>query len=355
MKPLRESATGLKMWNNLKSHYISSLVYLPYLLIADAIIYFGFFFAVQPQDLSRIYLLICIIAANLFLAYRMGEKRNKEINSVKQIIRLIRKNELKSDGDIKLGGSLKELEDEIKKMFIRTQNDIASMKKLEQVRTEFLGSVSHELRTPIFAIQGFIETLLGGAVNDPKVNMSFLEKANNHTQNLNNLLNDLIDISMIESGQMKMSFRYFHFGEYIEEIIGDFTPAASAKGLQINYLPVRSDLMLFGDRDRLRQVFVNLLTNALKYTEKGEISIIVEEMNKSAKITVKDSGIGIPEEDLPRVFERFYRVDKARSREIGGTGLGLAIVKHIIEAHGSKVAVKSQYGEGSEFSFTLKK
>lgn len=343
------------MWNNIKSNYISSLVFLPYLLIADAIIYFGFFFAVQPQELSRLYLLICLFISNLFLAYRIGEKRNREINSVKEIIRLIRKNEFNTDEEIKLGRDLKELESEIKKMFIRTQDDIASMKKLEQVRTEFLGSVSHELRTPIFAIQGFIETLLGGAVHDPKVNMGFLEKASQHTQNLNNLLNDLIDISMIESGQMRMSFRYFQFGEYLEGIIKDFSQAAESKGLKITYKQVRADLLLFGDKERLRQVFVNLLTNAIKYTETGEISIIVEELDKSAKITVKDSGIGIPEADLPRIFERFYRVDKARSRDVGGTGLGLAIVKHIIEAHGSKVAVRSIYGKGSEFSFTLKK
>lgn len=343
------------MWNNIKNNFYSSKFSLLYIFIADLIIYFGFQFAASPHDSQRVFLIICILISNGFLLYRLGEKRNKELNSIKAIIRSIRKNEFKSDAEISLGISLEEVETEIKKMYIRTQNDIASMKKLEQARTEFLGSVSHELRTPIFAVQGYIETLLNGAIHDEKVNTGFLEKAMHHTHNLNNLLNDLIDISMIESGQMKMSFRYFPFGEYVEGIVREFAPMAEGKGLKIAYKPVRSDLLLFGDKERLRQVFVNLLTNAIKYTENGTIELIIREEEKSAVITVKDSGIGIPAEDLPRIFERFYRVDKDRSRVVGGTGLGLAIVKHIIEAHGSKVTVSSIAGYGSEFSFRLKK
>jgi two-component system phosphate regulon sensor histidine kinase PhoR len=343
------------MLNKAKENYISSFIYLPYILIADLIIYFGFLFIDNAVDSQRIPLIICLLASNFFLTYRLGERRLKELNSIKEIIHSIRKDELKNKDDIGLGNNLKELETEIKEMFVRTQNDIASMKKLEQARTEFLGNVSHELRTPIFAIQGYIETLLNGAIHDQKVNTGFLEKANQHTYNLNNLLNDLIDISMIESGQMKMSFRYFPFGEYIESLIRDFKPMAEEKALAIVYKPVRSDLMLFGDQERLRQVFNNLLTNAIKYTENGKIELLIEEEEKSAKIIIRDTGLGIPEEDLPRIFERFYRVDKVRSRAVGGTGLGLAIVKHIIEAHGSKVAVLSNVGIGSEFSFKLKK
>jgi two-component system, OmpR family, phosphate regulon sensor histidine kinase PhoR len=342
------------MWNKIKENYISSVIYLPFILIGDLIIYMGFQFIAEGANEHRLSLLICIIISNFFIAYKLGEKRNNEVASIRDIIRSIRKNEFTNKDDISLGGNLKELETEIKKMYERTQNDIASMKKLEQARTEFLGNVSHELRTPIFAIQGYIETLLNGAINDDKVNKGFLEKANLHTYNLNNLLNDLINISMIESGQMKMSFRYFLIGEYIEGLVKEFTPMSEEKGLKLLYKPIRSDLELFGDKDRLRQVFVNLLTNAIKYTETGAVELLIEEEEKTARITVKDSGIGIPEEDLPRVFERFYRVDKVRSRAVGGTGLGLAIVKHIVEAHGSKVTVQSS-SMGSEFSFNLKK
>jgi two-component system, OmpR family, phosphate regulon sensor histidine kinase PhoR len=343
------------MLNKIKENYISSLIYFPFILIADLVIYFGLLFIDNSAYSHLIPLIVSLLISNIFLAYKLGERRIKELNSIKEIIRFIRKNELKHTDDISLGNNLKELETEIKKMFVRTQDDIASMKKLEQARTEFLGNVSHELRTPIFAIQGYIETLLSGAIHDENVNTGFLEKANHHTHNLNNLLNDLIDISMIESGQMRMSFRYFPFGEFIESLIKDFIPMAGEKGLEFVYKPVRSDLMLFGDKERLRQVFVNLITNAIKYTEKGKVEILVEEEEKLAEITVRDTGIGIPEKDLPRVFERFYRIDKVRSREVGGTGLGLAIVKHIVEAHGSKVSVTSKVRLGSEFSFKLKK
>ena len=163
----------------------------------------------------------------------IGKKRNYELSNIKLIINGIRNNRFKSPEEIKLEKQLVELEGEIKSMFLRTQNDIANLKKLERVRTEFLGNVSHELRTPIFAIQGYLETLLNGAIDDKKVNRNFLEKANHHTNNLNTLLNELIDISMIESGQMHMSFRYFNIAEYLEEICNDLRPQADEKNLQL--------------------------------------------------------------------------------------------------------------------------
>ncbi len=285
----------------------------------------------------------------------IGKYRLRELNRILNTIKAIRENKYSSPDEIKLGGNLIELEGEIKSMFLRTQNDIANLKKLEQVRTEFLGNVSHELRTPIFAIQGYLETLLDGAINDPKVNQIFLKKANLHTQNLNNLINDLIDISMIESGKMRMSFRYFNVKEYLDSIVNEMRPLAEEKKLELILNDIRPNLQLFGDKDRLKQVLVNLISNAIKYTDKGRIDLFVAEESKYGKIIVKDTGSGISEEDLSRIFERFYRVDKDRSRAVGGTGLGLAIVKHIIDAHSSKIEVNSELGRGSEFSFKLKK
>lgn len=285
----------------------------------------------------------------------IGSKRNKELNKIKEIITNISKNEYSAADEIILTENLSGLEDAIKGMFEKARNDIEYLKKLERIRTEFLANVSHELRTPIFAIQGFIETLLNGAINDKKVNLNFLEKANLHTINLSNLLNDLIDISMIESGEMRMSYRYFDIHLYIKQIVQELKPMADEKGLELVFDQPDEILQLFGDKDKLRHVFVNLIQNAIKYTEQGKVEIIVEEEKKYGLIKIKDSGIGIPESDLNRIFERFYRVDKARSRAVGGTGLGLAIVKHIIEAHGSKIEVKSRLNEGSEFSFRLKK
>ncbi len=285
----------------------------------------------------------------------IGRKRRIELNTIKSVVNAIRQNKIESPNEIKLGSNLTDLEEEIKSMFFKTQVDIANLKKLEQVRTEFLGNVSHELRTPIFAIQGFIETLLNGAINDEKVNRNFLQKANQHTINLNNLLNDLIDISMIESGQMKMSYRYFNVGEYLENIVNELKPYAVKKNLELILLSVHKDYQLFGDKDKLKQVMTNLIMNAIRYTETGKIEIVVSDEEKNGRILVKDTGIGIAGTELGRIFERFYRVDKDRSRSQGGTGLGLAIVKHIVEAHGSKIEVRSEVGKGSEFSFTLKK
>ena len=240
-------------------------------------------------------------------------------------------------------------------MFKKEKSDIEYLQRLQKMRSQFIANVSHELRTPIFAIQGYIETLLNGAIHDDNVNMHFLEKANQNTISLSNLLNDLIDISMIESGEMRMSYRYFKINDLINQVILDNRKIAEDKNLELNYIPSRDDLEVFGDKDKLRQVLVNLILNAVKYTEKGKIEVLIEEENKHAKIVIRDTGIGIPENYLDRIFERFFRIDKARSRSQGGTGLGLAIVKHIIEAHNSKVFVSSKVGEGTEFSFSLKK
>ena len=342
------------MWNEIKSNLNSAKIYLPEFLIFDAVFIAVFAYVIEPPSGKILFILFVIILTILFLNF-IGAKRLKELGEIKRIISNITNNNYKSGEEIHLSSNLSSMEEEIKEMFNKARSDVEYLKRLERIRTEFLGNVSHELRTPIFSIQGYIETLLNGAINDEKVNKNFLNKANQHTINLNNLLNDLIDISMIESGEMRMSFRYFNVGEYLESIINEMKPVADEKNIKLLLEPVREKLQLFGDKNKLKQVFVNLLTNAIKYTEQGTVSIIVEEEEQHGRIIIRDTGIGIPEEDIPRIFERFFRVDKARSRSVGGTGLGLAIVKHIIEAHGSKVEVKSESGKGSEFSFRLKK
>ena len=299
--------------------------------------------------------IISILAIDIAALYLIGRRRNKELDDIKTIINNIRKNKYNSEEEIQLGSNLLSLQKAIKKMFKKEKTDIEYLQRLQKVRSQFLANVSHELRTPIFNIQGYIETLLNGAVNDKNVNVHFLEKANQNTISLSNLLNDLIDISMIESGEMRMSYRYFKINELIRQVVQENKKVAEDKNLELNFIPARDDLDVFGDKEKLKQVLVNLIHNAIKYTEKGKVEILVEEENKHAKVIVRDTGIGIPENYLDRIFERFFRIDKARSRSLGGTGLGLAIVKHIIEAHNSKVTVTSKEGEGSEFSFLLKK
>lgn len=342
------------MLNNFKLNFISAKLYLIEVILFDILFSVIIYLIVKDFYAAFSLILIFLLSSILLLNY-LARKRNKELGEIKRIINGIRKNEFSDSNEIRLSDSLSTIQEDIKKMFEKTKNDIEYLKKLERIRTEFLANVSHELRTPIFAIQGYIETLLNGAINDNNVNTYFLEKANHHTLSLSNLLNDLIDISMIESGEMKMSFRYFNINDYLVSIINELKIMAEEKNIELIYYPANEKLQLFGDKNKLRQVMVNLIQNAIKYTEKGKVEVLVEEESKFGTIIVKDSGYGIPEKDLSRIFERFYRVDKARSRAVGGTGLGLAIVKHIIEAHGSRIEVKSKIDKGSEFSFKLKK
>lgn len=308
------------------------------------------------KEHSSFFVIVLILTVLFFLiAVIFHWKRRKELDEIKAAIKGISEKKINTPADVALSPLLDGLEEEIRSMLSRQQHDIDYLEKLEKMRTEFLGNVSHELKTPIFAVQGFIETLLNGALQDPKVNRVFLEKANLHAGNLSALVNDLIDISMIETGEMRMSFRYFPINPYLAEIVNEFIPMALSSGLNLEFLPAPTEIELFGDKVKLRQVITNLIHNAFKYSEKGTVTVSVQDWVKFGRISVKDTGIGIAQDDIPRLFERFFRVDKARSRAVGGTGLGLAIVKHIIEAHGSRVEVFSELGKGSEFSFLLKK
>ncbi len=281
----------------------------------------------------------------------------RPITAIAESVATVREGNLNTRIDVRTKDEIGLVATAVNEMIDRMNLHIAQLKKLEQVRSEFLGNVSHELRTPLFALQGFIETLLDGAIEDPAVNRDFLEKAHSHTMRLNTLLKDLIDISRIESGEMRMSFRYFPLGELLRSVVEGMQPPAEARSVFLRadpdaYLPRQ----VMGDKDRLAQALTNLIDNALKYNiQGGSVTVAVREGDDRVWVDVVDTGVGMSAEHLPRIFERFYRVDKERSREAGGTGLGLAIVKHIVEAHGGKVEVKSQPGKGSTFSFSLKK
>jgi two-component system phosphate regulon sensor histidine kinase PhoR len=212
------------------------------------------------------------------------------------------------------------------------------------------------LRTPIFSLKGFLETLQEGAVNDPAVNKKFVEKAYQHASRLDSLLSDLIEISRIESGEMKLSLRYFDGTAFLANLVHEYLDQAGRKNQKLDLELPDSEVMVLGDRDRLRLAVGNIIDNALKYSgENSTVRVALETSEASASIVVSDNGPGIDAEHLPRIFERFYRIDKNRSREVGGTGLGLAIVKHIVEAHGSRIEVTSEQGRGTRFSFDLKR
>jgi len=296
--------------------------------------------------------LLVIIAASILVSRRM----TKPLAQIVQVVKQIRSGDLNAQLFVSSNDEIGLVAKAINELVQKLKSDIVQLKKSEQVRSQFLGNVSHELRTPIFAVQGYLETLLNGAVDDPAVNRSFLEKAQSNLSRLNVLLEDLINISQIESGEMKMSLRYFKVNEFLESVGKDYESLAAARSVTLKLsLSTRSDDEVFGDKDRLRQVLNNLISNAINYNKPGgEVVVTSEKKENGIQLSIKDTGVGIPSEHLSRIFERFYRMNSDRSRALGGTGLGLAIVKHIVEAHKSQVQVESIIGEGSVFRFFLK-
>ncbi len=232
-------------------------------------------------------------------------------------------------------------------------HDLTRLKQLERQREEFVANVSHELRTPLSLIKGYVETLLDGARNNPEVAERFLKIIERNTNRLDFLIQDLLTISSLESGRMKLELSPVNLHSLAEKVFGDLAAKAEAKKTSlINELP---ELIANGDVNRLDQVLANLVDNAIKYGgANGAVIVGGKKLENGAlEMFVRDDGPGIPPESLDRVFERFYRVDKARSRDQGGTGLGLAIVKHIVHAHGGEVWAESESGKGATFFFTL--
>jgi two-component system phosphate regulon sensor histidine kinase PhoR len=231
--------------------------------------------------------------------------------------------------------------------------DLTRLKQLERTREEFVANVSHELRTPLSLIKGFVETLLDGAKDNPEVSTKFLQTIARNSERLQLLIEDLLTISELESGRLKMNLQTVPLRSLADKVVEDFKSRAKTKAVALaNNMP---DLTARADADRLQQVLGNLVDNAIKYGRSdGHVNISGRTADGGTiEICVQDDGPGIPAEALERVFERFYRVDKARSREQGGTGLGLSIVKHIVQSHGGRVWAKSELGKGAAFYFTL--
>lgn len=235
-------------------------------------------------------------------------------------------------------------------------HDITELRRLERLRKDFVANVSHELKTPLTSIKGFVETLLGGAYRDPVESERFLKMMEEDANRLARLIADLLELSKIESSLAPVEKETVELIPEIERILNMFDGMVKKKNIRVeNLIPETEKLFVSVNRDQLRQIFLNLLDNAIKFNrEGGKVSISSREISGSfLEISIEDTGIGIPAGSIPRIFERFYRVDKARSRELGGTGLGLSIVKHIVEAHGGRVSCESRFGQGSRFSFTL--
>nr|WP_207754956.1 phosphate regulon sensor histidine kinase PhoR [Desulforadius tongensis] len=231
--------------------------------------------------------------------------------------------------------------------------DITERRQLEKMRADFVANVSHELRTPLTSINGFLETLLDGAMDDKETARRFLGIVKKETDRLSKLVDDLLKLSKLENNKTILEKQPVNMAKIIGQVTEMFTAQAEAKDIEITTKVPENVPPVMGEKDLLIQVLVNLVDNAIKYTpEKGKVTITAEAEQQAVKVSVRDTGTGIPQESLPRVFERFYRVDKARSREVGGTGLGLAIVKHVIELHDGEIEVESSPG-GTVFTFKL--
>jgi len=254
--------------------------------------------------------------------------------------------------------SIEEVSEDVQKWATQRKDEVELLRANEQFRKEFLMNLSHELRTPIFSVQGYVDTLLGGALEDEQVNRKFLTNASKSIDRLVRLLDDLDEISKLESGKIPLIEETFCIQELIRDVYEEFSLKAEERHIQLLFKKgTERQIFVKADKQKVKQVFVNLVENALKYgNENGSVVAGCYEMDdKRVYLEISDDGPGIAEEHLSRIFERFYRADRSRSRAIGGTGLGLAIVKHIVEAHGQTVNVRSKIGVGSSFGFTLDK
>lgn len=301
---------------------------------------------------------VIFISSYLIIKYSIDKFIFEKIKIIYQTI-----GKLKTKSDIKARQNAKEdvldiVNQAVLEWSEEQKEEIAELKRMAHYRREFLGNVSHELKTPIFNIQGYIITLLDGGLYDDEVNIKFLKRTRKSVNRLIAIVEDLEEITRFESGNLTLKKEVFNLDELLQDVIDYMELKANENNTKIiiNTQPGRS-YNIDADKKRIRQVLINLIDNAIKYgsSDNGEVKISVYDFHDYYLVEISDNGIGIPEEYLFRVFERFFRTDQARSRQKGGSGLGLAIVKHIIEAHAQKISVRNNPDGGSTFSFSVQK
>ena len=308
-------------------------------------------------DLSLLFLAsgIIFIFSVIIIQIRVETFIYKRIKQIYDEVSLLNPSDLRRST---ITTNMETLSKEVKKFADNKQVEIASLNARESYRREFLGTISHELKTPLFTVQGYILTLISGASNDKQIREKYLERASKGVDRLVAIVEDLDMISKLESNELGLNFQQFNIVELIQDVFDLLEMKAKKNGITLHFdknydVPV----LVNGDIKRMEQVLINLIVNSIKYGSKDGITTVALHPYQHQKLLVKvaDNGEGIKEIHLPRLFERFYRVDQSRSREQGGSGLGLSIVKHIVEAHNEKILVESEFGKGSEFSFTMEK
>ncbi len=315
--------------------------------------------AVVNQSLAGYLLMALVLSGGTFLIIRFFFSRfvKQKVNPIIETIQSYTMHPGTQRETINNGDVVADLDREVKVWADNQAEEMKKLREMERYRKDFLGNVSHELKTPIFNIQGYLLTLLEGGMEDKGVNRLYLKRAEKSLNRLNSIVKDLDSIARLESGEMIMSFETFNLVKVIDEVIDDHEMPARQRNIRITHEGGHGKaIRVKADRRRIVEVIENLVNNSIKYgKEGGKTSISLVDTGKHILVNISDNGIGIAEKDLPRIFERFFRVDKSRSRESGGTGLGLSIVKHIIQAHNQTITVRSRVDHGSTFTFSLEK
>lgn len=333
------------------------LVFINALAVAITISAVNYYFRHSWYDVA-ITFSVSMVSGFVFIYYMI---ERYIVAKIKIIYKLIHNLKLGKDlkdaiGDHVSSDPINDVEVEVKEWAREKKTEIEELRKQEQFRRDFLSNVSHEFKTPLFAIQGYIEALQDD-MDDPEMARQFLDKAAKNVDRLSYLVKDLDEISKLESGEIPINYAKFKINELIKEVIESVEIKAKHHKIKLEFKGKYDEpVMVNADREKIRQVLVNLIDNSFKYgKEGGSTSVRLYDLHDQVLVEVTDDGIGIEEKYLPRLFERFFRTDSSRSRQIGGSGLGLAIVKHIIESHQQTINVRSTEGIGSTFGFTLQK
>ena len=302
-------------------------------------------------------ILFIFIAVYIVVYYMLNSFIFEKINPIYKTIhqKNIPEKELRRDLEEK--DIISEVNDEVISWAKNKTREIAQLKQMAKYRKEFLGNVSHELKTPIFTIQGYVLTLLDGAIDDQEINKKYLKKAEKSINRMISIVEDLEAITKFESGELTLNYETFDIVSLMKEVFESHELKAKERGTKLTFdSKYDKPIKVFADKERIFQLASNLIVNSINYGKNnGKTTVSFMDMDDNILIEVTDNGLGIEQKDIPRIFERFYRVDKSRSREQGGTGLGLAIVKHVIEAHNQTINVRSTPGRGTSFAFTLSK
>ncbi|MBS3805940.1 MAG: sensor histidine kinase [Bacteroidales bacterium] len=302
-------------------------------------------------------ILFIFIAVYIVVYYMLNSFIFEKINPIYKTIhqKNIPEKDLRRDFEDK--DIIREVNDEVINWARNKTREIAQLKQMAKYRKEFLGNVSHELKTPIFNIQGYVLTLLDGAIDDPDINKKYLKKTEKSINRMISIVEDLEAITKLESGELELNYETFDMVDLMKDVFEAQELKAREKGTRLSFTSkYDKSVKVYADKERIYQLVTNLVVNSINYgRENGRTTVSFLDMGENILIEITDNGLGIKESEIPRIFERFYRVDKSRSRQQGGTGLGLAIVKHIIEAHGQTINVRSTPGKGTSFAFTLQK